>query len=181
MRPAMLMALAGCLALTAYVALQPEPLDDLAAPRERRPVEQPRPGAAPPPGSVPMTAIAKPDERQALSAALRQWHASQHQAALPEPEPGWAQAWASQQPPPPPPVYAEVAEPAAPVAPTFPHAWVGRYLDPLPKAIIAGPTGTWVIAAGDVLEGQWRIDAIQERRMTLTYLPLDQSQTVALK
>lgn len=180
MRPAMLMALAGCLALTGYVALQPEPSDDLAAPRERRAAEEPRRSAAAPSGQGPTTAT-RPDERQALSAALGQWHASQHQAALPEPEPGWDQAWASQQPPPPPPVYAEVAEPAAPMAPTFPHAWVGRYLDPLPKAIIAGPAGTWVIAAGDVLEGQWRIDAIHERRMTLTYLPLDQSQTVALK
>lgn len=67
------------------------------------------------------------------------------------------------------------------MAPRFPHDWVGRYLDPQPRAIIASTANTWVVKAGDVLDGQWRVDAIAERQMTLTYLPLDQTQSVAMK
>jgi len=79
------------------------------------------------------------------------------------------------------------------MAPRFPHAWVGRFNDeaspgaasqPAPataRAILAGPSSTWVVAVGDVIEGQWRVDQIQERQMRLTYLPLQQSQTVAMK
>jgi hypothetical protein len=38
-----------------------------------------------------------------------------------------------------------------------------------------------VAREGDVIEGQWRVDQIQERLIRLTYLPLQQSQTVAMK
>jgi hypothetical protein len=65
---------------------------------------------------------------------------------------------------------------------------VGRFDDEatagqkaLRRAVISGPVSTWVAREGDVIEGQWRIDQIQERLMRLTYLPLQQSQTVALK
>lgn len=193
MRPAMTVALLACLAVTGYVALQPDTAEDLAAPRERRPAAPGAPGAqdARHGGA---TALARADrttvgardqdqdkDRKGLLADLSAWQASRTQGALPPPDALSRQAWASQQPPPPPPAPAEAAEPAMPVAPPFPYAWVGRYLDPLPRAIIAGPMGTWVKASGDVLEGQWRIDAIDERHMTLTYLPLRQSQTVAMK
>ncbi len=180
MRPAMRMALAVCLASTMYVSLQSESSDDLTAPRARRTAEEPRHRVAAVSGKRHVTAP-RADEHRALSVALRRWHASQRQVVLAGSGAETDPAWASQQPPPPPPVAADAAVSAPPVAPTFPHAWVGRYLDPLPKAIIVGPGNTWVTAAGDVLEGQWRIDAIHDRRMTLTYLPLDQSQTVAMK
>lgn len=108
-------------------------------------------------------------------------------------------AWASMQPPPPPPpkpmAAADLPPPPPPTAPRFPHAWVGRFNDdalpaaagvasaPLPvnRAVISGPETTWVVRAGDVIEGQWRVDSIQERRMTLTYLPLNQQQTLGMR
>lgn len=72
--------------------------------------------------------------------------------------------------------------PPPPMAPRFPHAWVGRFNDEaVNRAVLSGPQSTWVVRAGDVLEGQWRVDAIQDRRMTLTYLPLNQQQTVGMK
>ncbi|RZL11474.1 MAG: hypothetical protein EOP40_02460 [Rubrivivax sp.] len=186
----MTMALLACLAVTGYVALQPDTSEDLAAPRERRGASAPGPQGAP--GDRPRAATASAgadrttagtqvQDRRNLLAALTAWQASRTQRALPAPDALSRQAWASQQPPLPPPAPAEPTEPAEPVAPPFPYAWVGRYLDPRPRAIIAGPTGAWVKASGDVLEGQWRIDAIDERHMTLTYLPLGQSQTVAMK
>jgi hypothetical protein len=48
------------------------------------------------------------------------------------------------------------------------------------RAVIAGPRSTWVVREGDVIEGQWRVDSIQDRSMSLTYLPLQQAQTIAM-
>lgn len=49
------------------------------------------------------------------------------------------------------------------------------------KAVIAGPQATWVLAAGEVIDGQWRIDRVGPRGLELTYLPLQLPQTVAMK
>lgn len=98
-------------------------------------------------------------------------------------------AWSAAMPPPPPPPPSQnrTAD-AAPVAPPFPHQWVGRFDDEasgsskaLRRVVISGAVSTWVAREGDVIEGQWRIDQIQERLIRLTYLPLQQSQTVAMK
>lgn len=90
-------------------------------------------------------------------------------------------AWgASLPPPPPPPVTQKVvhAEPPPPQAPRFPHQWVGRFND---MAVVSGPQQTWVVAQGQVIDGQWRIDRIRDRQMQLTYLPFKQAQTVAMR
>ncbi len=110
------------------------------------------------------------------------------------------QAWGSMRPPPPPVpkvVYVEPPPPPPPMAPRFPHAWVGRFNDtavasaasgasavadqPVQRAVLNGPQTTWVVRAGDVIEGQWRVDRIQDRTMSLTYLPLKQQQTVVMR
>lgn len=109
-------------------------------------------------------------------------------------------AWASTVPPPPPSSRQRVEEvapppPPPPMAPRFPHAWVGRFNDdaplqaasaasaapPVARAVLTSPQSTWVVRAGDVIEGQWRIDRIQDRTMSLTYLPLQQQQTVVMR
>lgn len=90
--------------------------------------------------------------------------------------------WGSQLPPPPPPTPpAPPPPPMEPVAPPFPHAWVGRYVDTAERVVIAGPSTTWVLKVGDVIDGQWRIDTITERQLNVTYLPLNQSRSVAMK
>jgi hypothetical protein len=114
------------------------------------------------------------------------------------------QAWVSMRPPPPPPPPKVVVEeaPPPPVAPIFPHQWIGRFNDdaqlpaeaasgasganaPQPKllqrAVVVGPSTTWVLKEGDVIEGQWRVDRIDNRTMNLTYLPLKLPQTVAMR
>lgn len=88
-------------------------------------------------------------------------------------------AWGSQMLPLPAP--SETLLPPPPVAPSFPYQWVGRYVDGASRAIIAGPSSTWVLKANDVIEGQWRVDAIEERQLRMTYLPLQQSITVIMK
>ena len=113
---------------------------------------------------------------QALTQGVPHW---QSRVALASRPLGAANPWASQRPPPPPPPPVAVAEPPPPpMAPPFPHTWVGRFDD---KAVVAGRNTTWVVGPGDVIEGQWRVDQVQERQLTLTYLPLNQSQTVAMK
>lgn len=110
-----------------------------------------------------------------------------------------AVAWASVNPPPPVAVRHPVEElappPPPPMAPRFPHAWVGRFNDEaalqassaasaaslVARAVLSSPQSTWVVRAGDVIEGQWRIDRIQDRTMSLTYLPLQQQQTIVMR
>ena len=48
-------------------------------------------------------------------------------------------------------------------------------------AVVAGPLTTWVVKPGDVIQGQWRVDAIDGSQMRVTYLPLSQSQTVGMR
>jgi hypothetical protein len=48
-------------------------------------------------------------------------------------------------------------------------------------AVILGPRSTWIVKAGDVIEEEWRVDAVLPRAVTLTYLPLSQTQTVSMK
>ena len=87
-------------------------------------------------------------------------------------------AWGASQPPPPPQLKVVQLAPPPPQAPRFPHVWVGRFND---MAVVAGPQTTWVLAEGQVIEGQWRVEHIRDRQMQLIYLPLNQAQTVAMQ
>jgi hypothetical protein len=127
----------------------------------------------------------------ALVHGVRVWQGRVH-AASAEPVTGRmgsaasssASAWSAALPPAPPvirpPVSAEtvVVAPAAPTAPRFPHQWVGRFNQ---GAVLAGADATWVVQPGDVIEGQWRVDRVEERRMSLTYLPLNLPQQVVMR
>jgi hypothetical protein len=55
---------------------------------------------------------------------------------------------------------------------------VGRFND---QAVISGTHSTWVLAPGQVFDGQWRVEQINGRNMQVTYLPLKQVQTVAMQ
>lgn len=138
------------------------------------------------PASNPAAAV-----QASLQSGLSGWLARRTEAAtLPPARPMTAatpSAWSAQLPPPPPaPRRVAQEAPPPPMAPRFPHAWVGRFNDesaprPLQRAVVSGPVSTWVVSAGDVIEGQWRVDRIQGHTMSLTYLPLQQSQIVSMK
>lgn len=187
--------LLAVLGLCAFLAAQPSPDDDLAAPGRERSAAPAAHGRAAQP-SLPEARGATAGSRSAAEAVA--YAASTPSAAQARDLAGWAVAWerrapdawapassdarwswAPQQPPPPPPVAPQEAPP--PMAPAFPYAWVGRFVDEAPRAVIAGPNRTWVLAQGEVIEGQWRVGAIAERQLTVTYLPLNQDQSVALK
>lgn len=187
MRPPLLIALAVALGATLWLQQGEEDTGDIQVaerPASARPQAGARPEAAP--DATPAATQAwLVDRVQALQAQRAQVD------ALPPPREMSAatpSAWAMAVPPAPPAPRQARAVDAAPVAPPFPHQWVGRFDDDaldgkkaLRRAVISGPVSTWVAREGDVIEGQWRVDQIQERLMRLTYLPLQQSQTVAMK
>lgn len=192
MRKPLLIGLALALGATWWLSSQ-EPADEvevLARPRPPGSAAQVTASPASPPsaGVAPearLQATVQSMVQSAMLAGLQGWTERRSDAReLPPPRPmtsATPSAWASQQPPPPPPP-PKRTQPEVPQAPRFPHAWVGRYSDEsAQRAVVSGPVSTWVVRAGDVIEGQWRIDSIQNRTMTLTYLPMQQSQTVSMK
>lgn len=198
MKPPLLIALALVLGATLYLSSQPddsvEPVR--AAGRPAPASGQVEAGEARPPTTMPDPTPARSQAgdswaHQALVQAVGQWR-QRTVVGLPTGAAGQRSTWGSMQPPPPPPpAYTPPPPPPPPMAPPFPHRWVGRLLDeasepggkalPVARAVLAGPVSTWVVKAGDVIEGTWRVDQIQERRMRLTYLPLQQQQSVEMR
>ena len=99
-----------------------------------------------------------------------------------------AQSWGVPPPPPPPLRVAAVAmpkaalaEPEVPRAPAFPYTLIGQLDDGRPQALLTGPLRSLAVAAGEVIDGQWRVDAVQAQGITLTWLPGGQRQTLGFK
>ncbi len=209
MRQPLMWALAAVLGVTLWLANQSD--DDRAVepvrresrapagPAERRPEDERASSAQPrsarsAAGAGARVGAGHGDEVRLLQAVARWQQRHAGTPSGPERLPG--SAWRGVAPPPPPPVS---EAPPPPQAPPFPHRWLGRYQDaqagpqpeapassPLParmrqRAIIAGPVSTWVVAEGELIEGQWRVDRIDERSLRLTYLPLMQQQTLTMR
>jgi hypothetical protein len=84
--------------------------------------------------------------------------------------------------PPPPKVVPVVAQPVVPVAPPLPFRYVGQLEGGDGKVIIYLARGDTVhtVRVGDLLEEQYRLDALDNGQITLTYLPMNQQQMLAI-
>ena len=83
-----------------------------------------------------------------------------------------AKSWYVAPPPPPPP---------KPTAPPVPFVFIGRLIEgDRPAVFVTAGDRNQVLRAGDVVDGAWRVDAIEPTRMKLTYLPLNENQYLAL-
>jgi len=72
--------------------------------------------------------------------------------------------------------------PPPPSAPPFPYQLIGRLVDgQQTTALLAGPTKALAVKAGDVVDGQWRVEQIHERGLNLIWLPAKLTQTVAFR
>ena len=100
-----------------------------------------------------------------------------------------AQAVAAWGAPPAPPAPSTASRPqAAPVptaatpaeAPAFPYTLIGRLDDGEARALLSGPTRSFGVKAADVIDGQWRVDAVAPRGLMLTWLPGGVKKTLAL-
>jgi hypothetical protein len=71
------------------------------------------------------------------------------------------------------------APPPAPMAPPLPYTYMGKLSDQGQLAVFLTRNGKpYVARPGDVLDGQYRVDAIRPPVLELTYLPLEQKQTL---
>ena len=157
---ALFAALGISLAATAWVASHDEP--EVAAPAPRRSV-------------VASKAVTPQD-----------WPgpASTERAAWPEADPQARRAWGEAPAPaataaPTPPAAAEHEAHAADAAPPFPYELVGRMTDSRPRAVLNGAQRSLVLGVGEIVDGQWRIEAIEPGGLRVTRLPDGPSQFIA--
>ncbi|KWW32768.1 hypothetical protein ACUXAV_005699 [Cupriavidus metallidurans] len=98
-------------------------------------------------------------------------------SAEPGHDPFTASSWLPPPPPPPPPE--PVVEPP-PTPPPLPFSFLGA-LDgntPKPQIFLGNGDRLLIVSRGDVIDGQYRIDAIATESITFTYLPLNMKQVL---
>jgi len=85
-------------------------------------------------------------------------------------------------PPPPPPLAAEAPPPPPPppTAPPVPFRFVGLLEEKSskPAAFIAKGDALYVVHVGDVVESTYRVESFNSAQVVITYLPLQQRQTI---
>lgn len=153
-------ALVISLAATAWIAGNDEP--EVTTPAPRRSVSAPR--AALPqdwPGPASGARGAWPE---ADAEARRAWG----EAATPATAAAAAPAMTA----------AAQAEPED-AAPPFPYQLVGRMTDSRPRVVLNGAQRSLVLGVGDLVDGQWRIEAIEPGGLRLKRLPEGPSQFIA--
>jgi len=92
-------------------------------------------------------------------------------AAAPPPPPPPAPVVALPPPPPPPP----------PTAPPLPYSFVGMLEDKSrPQAFLARGEVLNIVKVGDVIDNSYRVEALSASQVVLTYLPLNQTQTLSV-
>jgi len=120
--------------------------------------------------------------RDAASAPLASigWNPVQRQPWAAPPDSQFA-AWSppppprAAAPPPPPP-------PPPPTAPAFPYQLIGRLVDgEQALALLAGPTRSLAVRAGELIDGQWKVEQISTSGLELTWQPAQLKQTIAFR
>lgn len=122
------------------------------------------------------------------AAAVTRWPAPVQRSSEAWPvDPASFVAWQPPLPPAPPPVARPVVPPSAevaapPQAPPFPLTLIGRVVDgDSVHALFAAPTRTIGVRITEVIDGQWRVEAIGDGGVTLTWLPGGQRQTIPFR
>lgn len=84
-------------------------------------------------------------------------------------------------PPPPTPKPLPAPPPPPPTAPPIPYNFVGLLQDRAkPTVFLAKGDNLLVVAAGDTFDGTYRIESIGANEIVLTYLPLNQRQSILI-
>lgn len=82
----------------------------------------------------------------------------------------------------PPAAKADTTPPPAPVAPPFPYAYLGGLSeDGVRTTFFTQGDRVLPVKAGDTVDAVYRVEQMNEKHMTLTYLPLNQSLTVTFR
>ena len=96
-------------------------------------------------------------------------------------DPFAARGWLPPPPPPPPPAAAlPPPPPPPPTAPPVPFRFVGLLEEKSakPAAFIAKGDSLYVVHVGDVVESTYRVESFNSAQVVVTYLPLQQRQTI---
>jgi hypothetical protein len=69
------------------------------------------------------------------------------------------------------------------VAPPFPYQLIGRLEDEsgAGQALLAGPTRSIAARAGDVIDGQWRVEHVAPTGLALIWLPAQLPQNITFR
>ncbi len=118
----------------------------------------------------------RPAARQSGAAETLALNALRRQPPADKPEDAFAaKSWYV--PPPPP----KALPPPPPTAPPLPFAYLGRMVeDGRTTVFLTWQDRNYAVKAGDTLDGTYRIDEIDAGSVTLTYLPLNVQQTLAM-
>ena len=77
---------------------------------------------------------------------------------------------------------AAAATPQRAPLPPFPYRWIGRFDDGGgPQALLSGPLRSVGVRAGDVLDGDWRVEQVAASQLMLTWLPGGDAVSVDFK
>ena len=88
-------------------------------------------------------------------------------------------AWTVVRPPPPPP---KPAGSAPPSAPPFPYVLIGRIEDGgVMRALMSGAARTVDAKAGDIIDGQWRVEDVRADGLDLLWMPGGLRQTLSYR
>jgi len=127
-----------------------------------------------PQGQAPAKSVATTEPLAAVS-----WNPVRREPWATPPDTQFA-AWA---PPPPPRVVAQPPPPPPPpMAPAFPYQLIGRMVDgEQTLALLAGPTRSLAVRAGELIDGQWKVDQINTSGLAVTWQPAQLKQTIAFR
>lgn len=87
-----------------------------------------------------------------------------------------SQSWTPPPPPPPKP-----APPPPPTAPPLPFTYLGKkFEDGTWEVYLSQDEQTLIVRAQSIINGVYRVESIQPPTLSLTYLPLNQTQTITI-
>ena len=61
----------------------------------------------------------------------------------------------------------------------FPYKLIGRLDDGVPQALLSGTSRSFGVKAADVIDGQWRVDAVDAQSVTVTWLRTGARKTLS--
>jgi hypothetical protein len=71
--------------------------------------------------------------------------------------------------------------PTVPAAPAFGYTLIGRIDEAqAAKAVLHNERRSITVAAGDVIDGEWRVEAVEPTRVTVLWLPTQRRQVISL-
>jgi hypothetical protein len=167
-------ALAATLVAAAWLALQPDAAPAVAITSRTAAITT---------TTATTTATTSPMPERKKTTLGKPWPTARRAASMSDWPAAAAAAVTAWEPPPtsavPVPKTVAAAASAAPEAPPFPYTLIGRLEeDGVSRALLAGATRTIDAKAGDLIDGQWRVESVRPDSLQLVWMPGGIRQTL---